>query len=297
MALWLVIQRYENKPFKRIPLVVPYAGVIIGCISVVTLVSYLTTDIGLVQYWTHYVNFLWREHWFIVLLSIVSIGVALYKQATQLTLWLAGSFLLSLGVISYSLPLLQYRYLFFILPVLYVLTAYGISLVHNWYIGAAVVGFVLILSPGFIIIPQATYDLESDRPTSNLTYKSFTPQPDFEAAYTVIAQHNPDILITPYPTISRLYNEVDTAAIYVDLTGTIKNSPKVEVYTGVPYIHVDELRDLVEQGDAGIILIDFFAERRMQPELRTYIETYSEEIYANTSGPWSRITLYSFDGN
>lgn len=294
MALWLVIQHYESKSIKGLPLVVPYLGIIIGCVSSVALVSYLSTDIGFVNYWNHYINFLWREHVLVLVGSLIAICISLYKKTNSIVLWVSGIFLLSLGVISYSVPLLQYRYLFFIIPVLYLLTAYSISLIPKIYIQVMVVVILIVVSSSLVIIPRTYYPLESDEPTSRFNYKSITPQPDFNATYSVIKQFNPDTLITPYPSISRLYGIEDTAAIYVDLTGAIPQAPAMEIYTGVTFIHIDELKKLSKQGQTGIIMIDFFAEQRMNVDMRTYIETHFQEVYTNTSGTYSRVILYSF---
>lgn len=293
MAIWMVIQRYKRKPVHLLPLVIPFTMVIVGCVSSVALVSYLSTDIGLVNYWNHYIHFLWREHSLVLVISLITICISLYKKSNTIVLWLSGVFLLSLGVISYSVPLLEYRYLFFVLPVLYLLTAYSISLIPKLYIQIVVV-VLIIVSSSFVIIPRTYYPLESDEPTSRFNYKSITPQPNFESTYGVIAEYNPEVLITPYPTISRLYGMQDTAAIYVDLTGTISQAATMELYTGVPFIDIDKLSSLTEQGQTGVIMIDFFAEQRMDADLRAYIETHFQEVYTNTSGAYSRVTLYSF---
>ncbi len=295
MALWIVIQRYDRKPLKNLPLVAPYLGVIVGCIGVVILVSYLTTDIGPVQYWTHYSAFLLREHWLMVALSIGGIIMAFLKKQINIPLWLAGNFLLCLGVVSYALPLLQYRYIFFILPILYLMSAYCISVIPKHYLKVLLLGLVLVISPGFTILPQAQYPLESDTLESDFTYKSFTPQPNFSDAYKIIKQYNPDVVITPYPTISRLYSIQDYAVIYVDLTGTISSPPSAEVYTGVSYITINDLARLEAEGNSIIVLVDFFALHRMDPALLTYIEMNGTEVYADTTGAWSSIILHSFN--
>lgn len=291
-ALWFVLHRYERKPFRTVPLVVPYLSVIVGCIALVAAASYFVTDIGLVQYWTHYTSFIIQEHWPLILLSCIGVVLGVYKK-TSTALWLSGIFLLSLGIMSYALPLLQYRYIFFVLPIIYLLSAYTISLMPTPYIKLSIVVLIIMLSPGFIVQPQAHFPLESDRPKSDFMYKSFTPQPNFEAAYQFIRNAQPDTLITPYPSVSRLYDTTDTMSLYIDLTGTIPNAPTREVYTGTQYITLDTLDRLRADEQSEIILVDFFADRRMNVAMKTYLETHGKVLYHDAGSVWSEVTLYS----
>lgn len=292
-ALWYVLQIYERKPIRLVPLVVPYLGIIVGCIVAVIIASYLATGIGPVQYWTHYTAFIAREHWPLVILSLIGVAMGIYKNSS-VVLWLSGIFLLSLGIVSYALPLLQYRYVFFVLPVLYLLTGHAISKLPTQYLKVGLVTLLISIGPGFILWPQTHFPLESDSAESNFSYKSFTPQPNFEAAYQYIQQVQPDVLITPYPAISRLYGATDTISMYIDLTGTIPKTPERELYTGTPYIDINTLAELRSDEQSEIILLDFFAERRMNVTMKTYLETHGTVVYEDKNSPWSQVTLYSF---
>lgn len=252
-----------------------------------------------VNYWTHYVAFLWREETLLVLLAGFSLVIA---QRTHLTIifWLSTVGLFGLGLFSFGITLLHYRYLFFLYPIVLWLATYTIDWLLSWrlkwvgYGTAIIIATALVWHQELTMLPKTFWPLESDSKTSQFTYKSFTPQPNFRAAYAAIAQQDADTVITPYPELSRLYLERDdTYALYLDVIGAADQPNRsTQIYTGVPYLTLTELKRA--QQNHTLVLLDYFSQRRIQPELREYIEQYGQVIYTEVTNEWSTVTVYKF---
>lgn len=293
-ALQKTIQRAKTHPLQFIiGYVAAIAGIIVAAVATVRLLM----DQQAVNYWMQYSYYFATHHWATLAFATLGLFVGLKTYSLRHTLWLWTLIITSMGIFSYGITLLQYRYLFFVWPVVMLFAAVGIHRIvarRRWYLAIPIVA-LLLCSGEYIVVPQSHVLLESDAPYGRSGYKSFTPQPDFRAAYEEIAKRNPDILITPYPTITRLYRDRnDAAAIYIDLTGLDGGGETEERYSGVPYLTKKQLKKIVEDKKHGIILIDYFARRRMDPELYLSIDTQFTTLQTIRAGSWSDITLYAF---
>lgn len=248
-----------------------------------------------VNYWLHYWQYLVLHYPVTLGLAALGLIVLLYKQH-RLAWWLVSMFITYIGILSYAVPLVQYRYLFVVWPIVLLWAAYSIVwLIQQWKYSTIIIVLALVFSHEYILWPKATIILESDAPTSALPYKSFTPQPDFRAAYVEMKKNGFMHTVTPYPVITRLYSDQDDiVAIPLDLTGTTLPKTKNEIYTGVPYITLDQLKFLHINGPHGIILVDTFSRHRIEPVIRGYIEDNLALWYTYDVGVWSKIQLYKY---
>lgn len=279
---------------KHIKNIFLHSSLIVGLVLVSAVASRLYYG-HWVNYWLHYWQYLLLQYPVTLFFAGLGVGLLFYKQH-RLVWWLASICIAYLGILSYAVPLVQYRYLFVIWPIILIWAACGINqIVQYWKYSLIVIIIVLGLSREYLFWPTTQLVLESDASTSALPYKSFTPQPDFKAAYGEIQKTNLANLITPYPAMTRLYlGHDDTAAIPLDLTGTTLPKTTQEVYTGVEYITLDRLQQWQRDKIEGIILLDTFSQHRIEPALREYIEDNLEPVYEQTAGPWSTAQLYKF---
>lgn len=256
---------------------------------------------GAVQYWSHYSAFLTREHLIMLFLATGGIVYGVNRSEWKQTIWLATVFLLMLGMMSYAVILLHYRYLFFVFPVVLLLASVCVDGLwnHGWLRVLMVVAAVLMCFRGELVTrPLQPAFLESDPITSSLHYKSFSPQPDFGAAYAWIAENalTDQQIITAYPILTRLYlHGEDTIAIYADLVGQYPEPTRdTEVYTGIPFLRsVEQLRDVTARHH-GYIMIDDFARRRMNAAVWEHIQGEYELVYQGTEREWSQLWVYRF---
>lgn len=267
------------------------------------LVTYITYH--LVFSAAPYINYWWQYwYWLVVnyglLLPLAVLGVATHRQYAKLLNWLIVIWLGWLGCLSFIVPLLQYRYLMMTFPIILLLAGLGLAwLWQQRWIGKCAV-FVCIgiclWQQQLTIWPRGNYQLESDAPNVPFAYKSFTPQPNFTAAYQFVQQYQmtyPDaIVIDAYPTLHQLYlGTLPTAAVFINLTGTsYVATPVQERYTGVQYATIQQLRQW--QGTHPVLLVvDDFAEYRLDPTIKPLLDT-GTVIWQQSNGAWSGLIIY-----
>ncbi len=249
-----------------------------------------------VNYLQQYLAFIGREYPVISIFAISGILIGLGNIKTRMkSLWLIVAGTITLGVVSFEVPLLQYRYIYFMTPVLFLSAAYFLSYITtrgSWTWAVVAFGMIgMIISGEIQLVPETTYLLESDNRSSEWQYKSITPQPPFVAGYEALPKKS-IMLITAYPTISELYGFTDGAAIAVDLTGANQESGKNELYTGTPFITIAQLQKLQDTDQEVYLLFDFFAQHRMNNALRMFIESKGELVQEWKDDEWSSLWLY-----
>jgi len=255
------------------------------------------------SYLDHYTTFLLQKYWPILLSApLVFLPDKEIKRKNQILIWLFLVFSLGLFVISNGIILLAYRYIFFLTPILLIFAAQGISRLCQMNMLVATIALIALLTTQVlldqaVILPKAHYALESDAKNSPFLYKCYTPQPRFKDAYTYINRLEHINLITPYPSISRLYRkDNDILAIPI----RIKNYPRMpdrqrERYTSIPYITFPAFTFLRKSSYEVYFLLDFFAQTRMDPLLYRLIKDNCTVIKVWKQPEWSDLTLYKLD--
>jgi hypothetical protein len=226
-------------------------------------------------------------------------------DASRSVFWLDTTTLVLVAVFSFAVTLLQYRYIFFWLPALFILASVALTVAwqkptRRWlWRGAGVISILAAVWHGELILrPQPFFALESDQALTDTTYRSITPQPNFAAAYEFIAGRytTGDIIISPYPTIHQLYHpDWPQQCVYIDLTGLAPEPPTAsERYTVCAYVTQAVLQHTLT-AHHGYIILDQFANQRIAPELLRLIQDFAQpQLITSGYAPYSELTVYHY---
>ena len=223
----------------------------------------------------------------------------------------SSDLIIPLIIISFFIPLSGHRYLFPMLPALYILSS--LVIVYLWnkartkYIKAIISLTVLlfvIFSGEFQLTPKTFYALESNRSPIELQeagkeikdYYIYTPQPNWEKAYSFIKRNKTpnDIVISVQPVFNKIY--LDEAGYWIAYPLSDKaKTPTSDVYVGAQTIqNLNQLKELTNRNH-GFIILDFLSlDNRISPEILSYIYERLELMYEDTVNYWSRIWIYRF---
>lgn len=276
---------------ERLKSPVMYGLIMISCVLAAIVGMKVLGQTAPVNYWFHYWYYLGTT----LPVTITLAGLALTKRSAA---WLAASVVVIIGIFSFAVALLEYRYLFFMLPAIFILAAISLDqLWRHWKVLFFLVICLAIWHRELVVWPHTRYYLESDSVSSPFNYKSITPQPDFASAYQFIESflQPGDTVITPYPTLQRLYApQMAMRCLYIDLIGQAPLPPTAaERYTACPYFTAHTLQQELATGH-GFIILDQFAEGRIQPDLLDIIQHTAQSVYPSQSQVWSQLSIYKY---
>lgn len=270
----------------------PMIPIIILFVLVFICVHIFNPTLPFINYWWHYLYFLGTQQIVYIVLAIIGV-ITIQKKYAFLAQWLWLTWFGWLFVLSFIIPLLQYRYLFMTFPLVLLFVANGFVWLwrHQWF-GKVACGLaigLLIWQQQIMVLPQSFYALESDPPGASFTYKTFTPQPNYAEAYTFL-QTQPSVPIaTPYPIIHQLYtHQWPKYVVFVNITGgDYPTIPDTEHYSQLPYTDPNTLPTDQET----LLLLDQFSEYRLDNRWRS-IMAQSEVIWEDKNPPWSDLRIY-----
>ena len=242
------------------------------------------------QYW----NFLSSGFSKFIYLAVIGLIVTKKKKEGLL---LVMCYSVLFFILSYLIKLRHYRYLFFVLPVLFILTSEALIFPLRWIrdkrIKTAVLGafliIIVILQPNFVFWPKEFYYLEPN-----------TPQPDFKSAYGYTAQNlNDSLLISPYPAIARIYYRKADYWLGFDYNNMgevdhwLIGDEKRELYDNLKPILSSA--DLIGINQSFVIVIDEMAKLRIEKEVADFMQQNMtiEKVFGNVF--WNRIWVYRFE--
>jgi len=271
---------YFTELRQRILLLTPV--LIVFYIGIKFVLGYNYIDIS---YFTSYLSYLKSSYLPYFYLGILGLFFLNYKR---FSLFLP-SLLIPFLFISYLIPLLHYRYLFFFLPLLFLLMIVSIEYIssllnkdYSFYISLILI--VLLSFNFFTLLPVSDYTLEKE-----------TPQPDFKNAFNFVKENlnENDIVITPYPTVARVYGvDVDFVLDYNPSkmkTGTIKYlETNRDWYTNTAVLDSLSFNQTLET-QKGFLIVDTFYLRRGQAEEilvinnLTKMKDLNENLYSGVS--------------
>ena len=216
-----------------------------------------------INYFLKYIYFLRFSHEILFYFSLVGILVSLkeFKKSSFLFI----SFIVPILVISFFVFLFHYRYLFFILPILFIFAAYLINFISDYFKKFGLIIMIIlttiVLINGFTFIPRSYYELEA-----------LTPQPNFKEAYLFVKENlNDEVIIDSYPVLSEIYLGKVDYGLKFSLTGRdidIYNE-SFDVYTNKPFIKFEELSKI----KSCYLIIDDLAFERIDNDLKDYIKS------------------------
>lgn len=257
----------------------------------------------------YYLNFLLKNYWLAVIFSIYFIFSSKNKQVKYFLLTPLIVYLLCL---SFLTNIVHYRYLFFLLPALYITAAAGIMeatktiCYNNKKIEFIFIFFIILLflfTDQGLFIPRENFQLECG---ANATC---TPQPNFKDAYNFIKPKikTDDIIISSHPIFNKIYlNSVGYSIDYyhTHLIPSAKNKYiNNDPYTGAPIIsNLDQLKNVINNNNGFLIItIDNTAKAKanapipfkLTDETSRYLNSDLNLIFQDQTG-YSNISVYQF---
>ncbi|MGV8151312.1 MAG: glycosyltransferase family 39 protein [Candidatus Woesearchaeota archaeon] len=242
------------------------------------------------DYSLSYRNFLLNSQYLILFFSVIGLfGVKkdLFKNSLYFII-IVIAYLLA----SFFVPYLNYRYLFIVLPFLFILASSGIVYIINMYknnffrIGMIAVILLLFILSGFFFLPKSSYALELG-----------TPQPPFRDAYDYLESMITDeTLIVTQPAVAELYyGKADywLAISYENRDATMQylynSTTGIERYSGIQTI--DDVDKFLLMNNY-VIVIDDMGMQRLSNNMRDVVlgcellETFGDTY-------WNRVYVYA----
>jgi len=236
----------------------------------------------------------------IAILALLGMIVAVIKEKKTLpSLLLVIAYFIPYLIIIFSVNTQHFRYLFFILPILFIFSVYllfSISQKFKKYPS-------LIFSLLFIILIVSS-SLINDRtltfiPRNNYYLEPFTPQPNFALAYNIIKQAGWDedkVIISPFTQMDKIYLGKSDYWLAIGLDGRQldKNQlPEREYYNNAVTISSAEQLEEVMGTKTGYIVVDDMASVRLSAKINQLINQ-QKLIFNDLKKIGNRIWVFSF---
>jgi hypothetical protein len=163
---------------------------------------------------------------------------------------------------------------------------------------------IFFISGHGVAVPQTSYQLESDNPSTikGRPYYAYTPQSNFKGAYAYVKEQksNEEIVISAHPTFNKIYlREAGYWLSYGYLGIGDRNSYATadsrEYYVGAKIIgNLGSLQEITSQNH-GYIIYDYYATQgRIAKEELEYISENFKLVYQDESSSFSKIWVYKF---
>ncbi len=279
-------KKYLSK--KLIVLLVILIGFLVYYLPSVVIRVFTTKVTSQMNYFSKYIAYLTDVHSIIFYFAIIGVILTLrdFKRKSLLIL----AYIIPFYFISNHVFVIHYRYLFFILPILFFFSCYSflylIKLGKSRKIFSIIIVLLLIFfifnSNELIYKPQKEFKLEWE-----------TPQPDFKAAFEFVKENinKEDIIISPYTSLARIYLGKADYSIDYNPSGvrfgsiTYANTTN-DVYTNHPSIlNLTMFEDAISN-NSGYIIVDKFSLRRMNQNVAaeiqnlTLIKDFDKDMYS-----------------
>jgi len=236
----------------------------------------------------------------ISLVAVLGAGVLL-RRDRQAPLLLVLAVTVPLYLLSFHISLRGERYLYYLLPVMFVLFSFAVvwlgellprlkgGRVPGIALAVAIMGLVFY-SSSFVFAPQRLY----------YDFDTTIQQPDFKRAYAFVEQERSgdDVVIDAWPVVGILYlrSAPDYCLIskYVD---DPEGSGPEEKFTGIPYIQdVGMLEDIVEDNEAGWLVVDSYGWEMLSDDTIAFISgNLTRHPEGSSEGERGGIMVYGWE--
>ncbi len=301
---WILLDAVMRKVIsKKVFLIIAAVGILCtGALAV-----YLSPKISYV--FPFYIGFYLRSYWVLIVLSLIAAFHPdnPYRRETSFLGLILVAYLVPLSFLS---DIVNYRYLFHITPVLFLLGAIGAfaimsDLSRRWQ-KALVIPIILLIYIGSgqgVIVPQTKYFLESDNPESRLLpgRKSFifVPQPVWDEAFAYVkSTRTPlEVVVSTQSQFNSIY--LDTPGYWIRYSYNGKDYMKEtsdgrDFYAGATIIGtLPELQALAASSH-GYVIIDVYAKNHIPADIRAFIEQNFEEVFYERTNSYSEVWVYRF---
>ena len=161
-----------------------------------------------------------------------------------------------------------------------------------------------------VVLPRENYFLEYDPAVTKLNIWDYTPQPDFNAAYSYIEKHksNDDVFIVAHTALHHWYlpgsntywlgflflnDPKRTSFLYED-----EDEERAEGYMGYPIITSRDDLEWIFTNHHGFVIIDYYAMSTKTPSgYVKYLLEKAPVVFHNDAAPdkpWTRIWVGKF---
>jgi hypothetical protein len=257
----------------------------------------------------YYLSFYLRNYWPFIVLAIIALFSAQNKFKKE-SYFLIVAFLAYLFPLSFLTNIVNYRYLFHVAPILFVLASVAIVYIcqqiqknYQKIIFVLAVILVFFTIGGGVIWPTNAYYLESDNPETlgKRPHYAYTPQPDWNGAYAFIQTNkkNTDIVISSLPQFNKIFLGEAGYWIKYNYLG-IKDEPNIVENDREYYVGAKVINDLAElqsiaRNNHGYIVFDYMAtDGRITNDILKYINDNFTEVFYEKTNFYSQIWVYAF---
>lgn len=256
----------------------------------------------------YYLSFYLKSYWILILLSVMAVlhPKNVHKQASYFLVLVLAAYLIPL---SFLTDVVNYRYLFHITPVFFILGASGVLLIASDMgkktARIAFISFVILLffvNKEGIVFPQERYVLESDTPRAN-SEKSrpsyiYVPQPDWNAAYTFVKENmkEGDVVVSAQPVFNKIFLSQAGYWIKYSYSGkgyTPETADGREWYVGAKILDGAADVKALASTTHGYVIMDRLALQRLDDETVQYLVTL-EKVFEKKDDVWSEVVVWRF---
>ncbi|MFA5075824.1 MAG: glycosyltransferase family 39 protein [Patescibacteria group bacterium] len=251
-----------------------------------------------------YQNFLIQEmRWILMLTMVGALWGLIKKQSFLNSLFLVLSYFVPFLLITLSTDLGHYRYLFFILPILYIFAGYLIKNITELLIKRPIINTflslllvaIIISNQGFVLLPKTYYPLEPK-----------TPMPNFSGVYQIIKTtgwNNQLTIISPFPQMDKIYLGKSDYFLPISLTGkdssleqALQPNKRQEIYTDAWVINNEQELEQILRNYHGYIIFDTLAEDRLGRPIIDLIRSqiHTKLIWNDSQNKQQNIWLWQF---
>lgn len=260
-----------------------------------------------INYYDTYIYMLKKDLGIFLFLAVPGGTVLVNRDWRKGTLLLAA-LIIPLYIIFFHVLLLGTRYLYFVIPILFILVAYFLDFIIEclgtvfarageapWKNAAANAAVALLLvfamyfSPAFAFAPKEKYDLGIN-----------APQSSFREAYMYVKDNmrQDDVIISAWTPPTQFYLGKSDYWLAFNVVGTgvekflMKNSSR-EVYTNATAIYdVKALKKVVDGNPGGWVVVDGVAWYKLGPGVRDYIK--NNLTFYIVSGKTDAVEVYGW---
>src|SRR3989339_740293 len=309
---WILIdQIFIQKKFnwKKILIVFLVEIIILLITTILTGINLLTlfpVKPQLFYILPYYLSFYLRTYWLFMPLVILAFFKKdnPYKKEITFLLFVLGLYLI---FFSFFTNIVNYRYLFHLTPIIFILGSIGfLNILDDIKFRFGKVSFGLIIFSLFVLtngvfIPQSHYYLEADDQSklASRPYYVYTPQPNWTKAYNFIKENKKekDLIISSQPVFNKIFLKEAGYWIKYNYLGlkTKNDYLDQEYYVGAKVINnLSELQTLTI-ANHGFIIFDYMSiQSRISEDILNYIQKNLTLIFQEETNSYSKIWIYKF---
>lgn len=240
------------------------------------------------------VDYLWQFYGLFFVLAAVGAYLHLknnHQQEKQLTKLNILIFISSITFFAFFSLINQRRYLFFISPLIFIYASYCINFLTKEKTRLTFLFFTLIL-----LINQISFVSITFKPSAHYFLETYTPQPDFSAAYEHITHSNENsIIISAYPFLDYIYLGKSDFALPISYSGLPNDSAllfSTEYYTNSQRLFTPS-QILEIAGDSSVLIIlDDMSISRSDKSMVKFIQKNAALVFENKNQVGQNIFIY-----